>query len=142
MKMDSFFQVIFYICICIVIFTLAINVINALNLFQPVASGYSLQGKTADQIFTDITGLSGGLQYIWLAILSSTGLAAMLLVKITQSPAIIAVWLFSEVFWTSYTRVIDTVNINGWIPAYWMTLFTVALLFLWVGAIIGMLSGN
>ena len=62
--------------------------------------------------------------------------------KMTQSTNMIGVWLFSSVFWTSYNNAISVIDVNSWIPGDFLLMFTVAFLFLWVGAVIGILTGS
>lgn len=141
-KMDNFFQLCFFYCLFISLFMIAINIVNGLNLFTPVASGISSAGKTPDNIFAEITGLSGGMEFVWTALLSAVGFIVLVVVKITQSTSLIGVYLLSSVFWTSFTKFISTVNINNWIPSNIMTLFIVGSMFIWIGAMIGMLTNN
>ena len=138
---NTFFQTAIYICILIIILTLAINFINGLNLFIDVESGVSV-GDKPNNVFQSITGFTGGFEYIWISLLTATGLGALVVAKLTQSTNMIGVWLFSGVFWTSYNKCISVVDVNGWIPAEFLLIFTVAILFLWAAAIIGMLTGS
>ena len=142
---STFFQTCVYLCILIIIFTFAISFINSLNLFYDVETGVGTEG-TSNNIFETITGFSGGFEYIWISLLTATGLGALVVAKLTQSTNMIGVWLFSGVFWTSYSKCISVINISygsqQWIPAQFLIIFTVALLFLWAAAIIGMLTGS
>lgn len=143
---NTFFQTSIYICILIIILTMAINFINTLDLFLDVESGYAVSGKEPNNIFADITGFSGGFEFIWISLLTVAGLGALVVAKLTHSTNMIGVWLFSGVFWTSYNKCISVVNISSggeaWIAPEFLLMFTVALLFLWAAAIIGMLTGS
>lgn len=129
----------------IIIFTLAINFVNGLNLFTDVNSGVATGDKPGN-IFSTISGFSGGIEYIWAALLTATGLGTLVVAKLTQSTNMIGVWLFSGVFWTSYNKCISVVSVSSsgtqWIAPEFLILFTAAVLFLWVAAIIGMLTGS
>lgn len=141
-KMDNLFQLCFFYCLFLSLFMIAISIVNDLNLFTPVASGVSIAGKTPDNIFAEITGFHGGMEYVWTALLSATGFIVLIVVKITQSTALIGIYLLSIIFWTSFTKFYSVVNINNWIPSNIITLFVVGSMFIWVGAIIGMLTSN
>lgn len=142
MKLDDLFQLCFYFVLVIVIFMVSINIVNSLNLFAPISSGMSTAGKTPENIFSEVTGFTGGMEYIWIGLLSATGFIVLVIVKITQSTTMIGVYLLSAVFWTSFTKFVSSININSWIPGELMTGIIVGSLFIWVGAIIGMLTGN
>jgi hypothetical protein len=142
MKLDNLFQLCFYFCLVIVIFMVSINIVNSLHLFAPISSGISTAGKTPENIFTEITGFSGGMEYIWIGLLSATGFIVLVIVKITQSTTMIGVYLLSAVFWTSFTKFASSININNWIPSEMMTAIIVGSLFIWVGAIISLLTGD
>jgi len=142
---SSFYQTCIYLCIVIIIFTLSINFINTLGIFKDVDSGIETEGD-ADNIFQEISSFDGGFEYVWLTLLTASGIGALLVAKLTSSTNMIGIWLFSSVFWSSYAKCISVVNINSngvaWIPADFLIIFTVGLLFLWAAAIIGMLTGS
>ena len=138
---NSFFQTCYYLCIVMIVFSVAIIFVNSLNLFTDVESGVHL-GDTPDDIFYAITGFRGGAQAMWTALVIGTGVAALGVAVVTKSTNMIGVWLFSTVFWTGYHKCISVVDIGGWIQDSFLLMFTVAFLFLFVGAIIGMLTGS
>jgi len=139
--LNTFFQTCVYFCILIVVFTLAVNVISSWSLFVSVEAGSAASGES-DNVFSLLTGLSGGMEFIWLSLLTVGGIASIVVAKITFSTNIIGVWLLSSVLWSSYMRMFSVVEINNWIPLNVIVLFTTVLLFVWVSAIIGMLSGS
>jgi len=146
MNLNTFFQVATYLCIILLLFTLAINFVNAMGIFPvDVKTGISTEGDTPN-IFSDITGLDGGMEYIWITILSVSGIGTIVVAILMHSTTPVGVWLFSSVFWTSYIRMIDVVNVTGVFDTdpllSFLKIGTVAMLFLWVGAIIGMFTGS
>ena len=138
---STFFQTCIYLCILIIILTFSISFINGLKLFTSSESGISTE-KESNNVLELVSGFEGGFEYIWLTLLTATGLGALVVAKITQSTNMIGVWLFSGIFWTSYNKCISVVSVNNWIPAEFLLIFTVAILFLWVAAITGMLTGS
>ncbi|GAH03598.1 unnamed protein product [marine sediment metagenome] len=140
MKMlNTFFQICIYFCIITLVFTLAINVVSAWNLFVTVDSGIQT-AEQSDNILAVITGFSGGMEIIWTFILTIGGISSIIVAKFLQNSSIIGVWLLSSVMWTSYFKTVTVVDINNWIPSDIILIFTTAILFIWVAAIIGMLS--
>ena len=140
-RWNTFFQITIYICALIIIVTLAITFINGLNIFVDVESSHNVE-DTSNNVLQELTGFTGGFEYIWTSIILGSGLGTLVVAKLTQSTNMIGVWLFSGVFWTSYNKCMSVVNINNFIPNDFLLIFTAALLFLWVAAIIGMLTGS
>ena len=82
-------------------------------------------------------------------ILSSTGITSIIgvaatiaLAILTHSPSIIGAGIFSTVFWTSYVNVNTIISIGGYVPMSFITISFVVMGFLWVGAVIGMITGS
>lgn len=139
MDISNYFRICVYFCLGLIIFTLCINLVSALNIFTSIDTGVSSTGSSND-IFTQITGLSGGMQFIWASVLTIGGFLAIVMAKMLQSTSIIGIYLFSSVFWTSYSRFVTTININSFIPSNFLIIFTVGLLFIWGAAVISMLT--
>jgi len=145
--MKSLFQICFLICMLLIIFTLIINFVVALGVFgdatlnTPVAT----EGDEQD-LFYEISGFSGGMGQVWFIVTAVGGILSVAAAILMRSTTPIGIYLFSEIFWTSYSKFIDTVNINnifGGEPLGMLFLvITVGLLFIWVGALIGMLTGS
>ena len=142
MKFGSIFQACFYFCLAIAIATLFINVVQGLNVFSNpnIETGVNL-GSNASNAFTAITGLTGGLEYFW-GLSVGVGLAITgIIAYATHSTIPIGIYLFGTLFWTSYTRLISI--IGGYnIPGDFIMGITVALMILFAGAVVGLLSGG
>jgi len=138
---NTFFQTCIYLCIVIIVFCIAIAFVNALDLYTDVESGPFIADE-ADNVFQQISQFDGGMEYVWIALVTAGGLGALVVAKMTGSTNMIGVWLFSSIFWTSYHHCISVVDINSWIPGDFLLMFTAAFLFLWAAAIIGMLTGS
>jgi len=139
MDLTNYFRIAIYFCLVMIIFTLAVNFVSALNIFSAVPTGISSSGTPQD-IFSEISGFSGGVQYIWVLLLTMAGLFVVFMAKVFNDKAIIGVYIFSAIFWTSFNRCLSVINIGNFIPGDLLTIFVVALLFVWVAAIIGMLT--
>jgi len=138
---NTFFQTSIYLCFVIIVFCTAIAFVNALDLYTDVETGPFI-ADTPDNVFSSISGFEGGMELVWVALVTAGGIGALVVAKVTSSTNMIGVWLFSSIFWTSYHSCITVVDINNWIPGDFLLMFTVAFLFLWAAAIIGMLTGS
>lgn len=148
MRINSFYQFCVYICIALIVVTLSINFVSGLNVFEiPYDAGYQTGDDTSGNFvnLTNITsdGESGGMDLLWAGVLSSAAFGGMVVAWITRSTTIIGVYVFSAVFWVSYLRCLSVVYISYLEPLFgFIMIFTVAMVFLWAGAIAGMLSGS
>lgn len=140
MNLNTFFQLCIYFCICMIVLTLSINFINGLDIFETVETGVGISGDS-DNIFSQLTGLTGGMEFIWLAVTSLAGVGAVLLATFMHSAIPVGAYLFSVVFWTSYGRSLSVLS-GLYIPSDFLLIGTVAMLFIWAGALAGMFSGS
>lgn len=141
MKFSTLFHSCFYFCLAIAIGTLFINFVQGMGVFgnPNIQTGISV-GSDSGNVFTMITGLSGGLEYFW-GLAVGVGLAVTSIIAYaTRSTTPIGVYLFGTLFWTSYTRLIGITG--SYIPGDFLLGVTVALMLLFAGAVIGMLSGG
>jgi len=145
---ETFFQICIIFAVLLIIFNLSIVFINALNVFgNTVEAGIDIgSNDNSSQVFKKITGLDGGAQYIWFTILGVSGILSISVAILMHSAVPVGVWIFSEVFWTSYVSVIGTINVNNVFTSepmsYFLLIFTVGLIFVWMGALAGMFSGS
>lgn len=123
-----------------IVLTLSINFINGLDIFETVETGVGISGDS-DNIFSQLTGLTGGMEFIWLAVTSLAGVGAVLLATFMHSAIPVGAYLFSVVFWTSYGRSLSVLS-GLYIPSDFLLIGTVAMLFIWAGALAGMFSGS
>jgi len=143
LKFGSLFQACFYFCLAVAIATLFINIVQGLNVFgnPDIGQGVVIGGNESN-VFTSLTGLTGGFEYVW-GLAVGLGLAgSAILAWATHSTIPIGVYLFGTLFWTSYSRLISVISIGDYIPADFLLGITVAMMFLFAGAVIGMLSGG
>ena len=151
-ELSTFYQICVYITITMVLFTLAVNFVSAMNIFQTgIDVGKDVSGNSSN-IFSSFTDVSSegytGMNAIWNLLLGSAiGLAAgAFLGLLMHSTVFMGIGLFSGVFWSSYINTIGIINVNNWLMTYPLSLFvvlgTVGMMFIFAGAIIGMLSGS
>ena len=141
MNLGTLFQTCLYFCLCIIIITLCINFVDGLNVFPtPIEAGFDASGSS-DNIFSSLTNLGGGLEYVWLLALGGGLAVTGFTMLITHSTIPLGVYLFSAVFWTSYVRVLAVIY-TWYIPSDFLVIGTVVMLFLFAGAVAGMLGGS
>ena len=141
MNLNTLFQTCLYFCLCVIIVTLCINFVEGLNVFPtPIESGFNV-GGSSDNIFGALSGLGGGLEFVWLLAMGGGLAVTGLTLFITHSTIPLGVYLFSAVFWTSYIRALAV--IYTWhIPDDFLVIGTVVMLFLFAGAVAGMFGGS
>jgi len=130
-----------YFTIILLIFTLSVNFVSAANFFGTnVPSGVDLNTSSENSTFISLTGEST--TDLWLLVLVAAGAGGIVVAWLTHSTAILGVYLFSIIFWGSYGTMLGVTKIGNYIPAAFLFIATAALIFVFMGAIIGMLSGS
>ena len=146
MDLNNLFKQCMYFCIVIMIFTFCLNFMSLLWVNTGAIPSNVPMGKApksdTNSTFMDfvqgISGLSGGFGSLWVLASTFTGFGAALLAIATRQTTPIAVYLFGVIFWTSWTR--GFASIGPYIPTEISILFTVPIMFIFAGAIIGMLG--
>jgi len=100
--------------------------VSALGIFSDVPTDISTIVNNAD---IDIT---------WASLLGITGIVAAGAAYALGSLSIIGIYLFSAIFWTNYKISLGILTVGNFIPNEFLTIFTIALVFIWVAAVIGM----
>jgi len=145
MELSSFFRLCIYFTICLIIFLLCVNFVSGMGIFSPVetdmpsSSGHDAF-SVATNVFVSVTGFSGGVLAVFALLSTIGGIAAVGLALVLRNTNVIAVYLFSVLYWTSFNGFFNTVNINNFIPFDFLVAILVGLFFLWVAAIMGMLT--
>lgn len=148
MNLNTLYQTCVYFCICMTIFTVSLSFVNGLGVFDVSVEGGFIPGSSSEETFKDLTnisdeqGESGGMDVLWAGILTASGLGGLFVAWITRSTTILGVYVFSAVFWVSYINSMSILNIGGYLPLGFIAIGTTAMLFIWAGAIAGMLSGS
>lgn len=144
MEMNTFFRLCVYLCLIMLIFTLSVNLASSLSLF----SSSSLSGSTdtsnivvsVDNILKSLTSFEGTVNYIWLLFITLGGIGSFLGARMYGSTSIIGIYLFAAVFWTSYMRCLNIINIAKFIPNELLIIITAGVSFIWIAAIISMIT--
>lgn len=145
MNVSSLYHQCIYITLIILIFTMSVSFINGLGLFPyKYESGPGLQDTTNETFLNmvqSMTGLStGGAAAVWTLAIGTgfilTGLASIAL----QSTTPLAIFLFGSIFWTAYTKCFSV--IGPYLPTEFVFILWVVSIFLFVGAILGLLGSQ
>lgn len=141
MKVNTAFQACMYFTIILLIFTLSVNFVSAANFFNTqTPTGVELNTSSTNSTFLTLTGQTT--TDLWLLVLVAAGAGGIVVAWLTHSTAILGVYLFSVIFWGSYGSMLGVTRIGNYIPVAFLFIATAALIFIWMGAIIGMLSGS
>ena len=122
------------------LFSLCVSFIHGLGVF-PVADNPGLE-TTSDNVLSQLTLLDGDMSALWLSLVTIGGVTALGLAYLTHSVTPIGIHLFGTVFWTAYIRTSSILNTGGYIPADFLLIATVGMIFIFIAAIIGMLTGS
>lgn len=149
MNLNSLFQTCFYLTLVLLVFSLSISFISALGIFGTVESGVDVDIEDADETTDNVFGMNINMSVILTAVTSSEGIASLAglgatvgMAILTRSPTLIGVGLFSTLFWTSYIHTANVISVGGFIPVGLIIISSVIVVFLWIGAIIGMITGS
>ena len=148
MNLNTFFQVCIYMTVCMILFTLSVNFVSALGVFPTgdVEAGVNVGDSTNETFmeFTKSTEDPSGLSMtsIWTIVLTGAGIGTLVIAWITKSTVILGVYVFSVIFWVSYGNALSILGLGNYIPLDFLAIGTGGMIFIWVGAIAGMLSGS
>lgn len=139
--MNTFFRVCVFLILAMLMFSLSVTFIYNLGIF-PMPGNPGIEGINDANVLSRITGLTGGMEGVWLLVTTVSGFGFLMLALLTQSMVPIGLYLFGVVFWTAYLNVASILNVGGFIPGDFLLLFTVGLVFIFIAAVIGMLTGS
>lgn len=148
---STMFQICIYITIVTVIFTVSISFVAGLNIFPTVAQGGVIIDDDAGQTFEDITTLTDGkgnygTNALWNIVAGSIlGLAGGIVLGYAfQSTALLGISVFSGIFWSAYISAFAAVTSWGYFEGLegFILIGSVGMLFVFAGAVAGMLSGS
>jgi len=142
--MKSMFQMCFYICLLLVLVNLGWGFLRGMDdLWTASASDQNVLDENTDQgLIHELTGLDSGGTDLWLMITTVGGAAALAFSWMVHSLTPLGLYLFGVAFWTSYNGTMTIINMNSWLPGDFILIITVCMAFLFIGAIIGMITGS
>ena len=149
MNMNTLYQTCVYVTLTMLLFTLAVSFVSGLGVFSPVSVGVT-PGDNSSDTFSDITNTSysetdfsgqAGMDAVWL-IGGLGGVVTFAIALATRSPVFVGVGLFGTVFWAAYGNTMAVLSLGNFVPEGFLVIGTVAMMFIFAGAVIGMLSGS
>lgn len=149
--LSTFFQICIYITIVTIIFTLSISFVGGLGVFPTNTQSGVNVGDDPAGAFEDMTTLTDGQgnygsDALWNIVAGSIlGLGAgIVLGWAFHSTALLGVSIFSGIFWSSYISAFSTITSMGFLVGLesFILVGSVGMLFIFAGAVAGMLSGS
>lgn len=145
---ETFFQLCIIGTLALLAVTLCINFVSAAEIYPSgsVNSGVETGETPSDTILdliekdsegTHITSL-GLWSIVGVGTLTITGVIAVLTGGNTQ---LMGGWIFSAIFWASWTNLMVITEIGSWIPAGLILIMTVLAVPIFIGGLIGIFSG-
>jgi len=123
-------------------FSLVANFVAGLGIF-PFAEDVGSSSDTSSALGDYTTlGSNANMWSIFTMVTVGTGLGAIVLAWATHSMTPIGVHLFGAVFWASWLNMQSILGTGEYIPNDLLTVATVGVLFIFIAAIIGMLTGS
>jgi len=129
------------------VFTLAVNFMMGLGIFGDIESeyGHETGDNTNDTMsnFTKTPEYTSGFDMttIWGLVFAAEIAGGIAIATLLQDATILGIYIFSTAFWTSFINAWAILGSTGFIPIAFLGLFTVPIFFIFIGAVIGMLSG-
>lgn len=143
MRINTFFQFCLYICIALIALNLVIAFVVGLDAFDTEFDLGFQGGDNTSEVFSSYLSGGGlsGMGAVWDAVLTASGVAAIVVAILMHSAIPVGAYIFSGVFWTAYGHSFVVLE-NLYIPSDFLIIGTVLMLFMWAGAIAGMFSGS
>ena len=149
---ETFFQICIYFTLCLLAVSLCINFVSAVGIYGDVGSVDQNPGVDYDEgkdtilpliDNTDFQGNTIDTIDLWAIAGVGTIVGTVFLGILTGgNTQIIAGWIFSAVFWTSWLSLMTVTQIGSFIPISITTLATALMVPIFIGALIGIFSGS
>ena len=142
--MNSFFRICVWFILLMLTFSLIANFVSGLGIFPNVATvGVDIDSDSG--ALSTLTNLaSPNMSSIFLGVTGLTFLGAVALSALTRSITPIGLHLFGVIFWASWINMIHIFSVGNpqYIPPDLILVGTVGVMFVFIAAIIGMLTGS
>jgi hypothetical protein len=149
--MNTFNSICIAGCIFMTFISMSIGFINLSGAFGVTTpTTISVNGnatQTVENLSQNITGTAGKMDWnsLWLIATGITALGVIGLAFMTGTTNMIGVYLFGTFFWSSWLNVVNIMRLGGFLDfsagVALITMITVGMTFMFIGAVIGMLSG-
>ena len=101
-----------------------------------------IESTNDNSLIKELTGLDATGTDMWFMITTIGAGAALAFSWMVHSLTPLGLYLFGVAFWSSYNGTVTLLSMNGWIPGDLILIATVGMAFLFIGAIIGMITGS
>ena len=140
--MNSFYQISIILTFIMFIFGLTASFVASTGAF-PFAEDMGISIDDDSSFLTKFTGLTDpNMGAIFLGVTGLTFLGAVALAVLTRSVVPIGLHLFGLVFWSSWVKTSMILGYGGYIPGELLVIFTVGVMFVFIAAIVGILTGS
>ena len=140
--MRNFFQAAIVITFMMFIFGALASVIASTSAF-PFTEDLGIGITSESDFLSKFTGLSDpSMKALFIGVTGLTFIGAVALAVATHSVVPIGLHLFSLVFWSSWVKFSVILSYGGYIPGGLLVIFTVGVMFVFVAAIVGILTGS
>lgn len=144
--MNTLFRLVFYITVLLMLFNLGWGLVRSLDgtVFSDVDDPWDsdVDRDSGESVMYALTGIESKDGTLFGVVLAGAGLVVGLFSLVTHNYTPIALYLFGVGFWASYNGTITAINLGGMIPFEFMILVHATMAFLFIGAIIGLITGN
>jgi len=132
--MNSFYRVCIMICLFMLAFTLVANFVISTGAFGDTEMKVSLLDEP-------------DMAWMWAGVVGLSFAGVVLLAWMTHSVIPIGLHIFSTIFWTSWVNMTYIFEYGGasatsYLPGEFILIFTAIMVFVFVAAVIGMLTGS
>jgi len=139
--MNTFFKICIFYCLALLVFTLLFGLVNATGAFD-ISPEPGLQISSTEGALGEITTLeTPTMDYLW-GLVAFGGISGMIIGWITHSIVPVGVSIFGSVFWASYINTHSILSLGNFIPGELLMIITICTIFIFIAAIIGMLTGS
>jgi len=140
--MNTFFRLALYFTFAMLFATIIGNLVFSTDAFETVHTAPGYQDINETNALSQLTGLSGGMESVWLIATTIAGITAVGISILVHNVVPIGIYLFGEVFWTSYIKLSGILSVGGFIPEEMLILAGVGMTMLFIAAIVGMFTGS
>lgn len=140
--MNTFFRICVMICLLMLTFSLVANFVDGLGIF-PNTSNIGVDVDDTGDALSKLTGLKdANMNAIFVGVTGLTFIGAVALAALTRTITPIGLHIFGLVFWTSWLRMNSILGYGGYIPEDLLIVGTVGVMFIFIAAVVGMLTGS
>jgi len=123
------------------VFTLLFSVVHATGAFD-ITPEQGVQIDDTESALGDTTSLeTPNMNYLITLVLAGAGVG-LVIGWITHSIVPVGISIFSTVFWAAYINAHGILSIGNFIPSELLLIFTVCTVFIFIAAIVGMITGS